>query len=111
MKPVLYWGIVRGSIMSSQEYRAIRVTRDAGYQISGVRDGDVGAVTLRKFDLVGRYESLEAAQGAIKHAGRVRAPYQAQLEELRKKADSIRKSRDDHEKKVFAEYPGSLKDA
>ena len=108
MKPVLYWGVVRGGFMSGDDYRVIRVTRDAGHQISGVRAGDIGAVTLRKSDLVGRYESEEAAAGAIKHVGQVRAPYQAELAELSRQERSVREKRDAHERKVFAEYPGSL---
>ena len=105
-KPVLFWGVVRGGLY--HDYKVIRVSRDAGHQISGVRVGDIGAVTLRTSDLVGRYESQEAAEGAVAQVGNIRKPYDAEIKRLDRLADDQRHQRDAHEKKTFASFPGSL---
>ena len=108
MKPVLFWGVVRSTSYGRLDYSVIRVSRDAGHQISGVRVGDIGAVTLRSTHLVGRYKDNESAQAAVKEVGNVRAPYDAEIARLDRLASDQRKQRDAHEKKTFASFPGSL---
>ena len=106
MKPVLYWGVVRGQFWDT--YKVIRVTRDSGRQISGVRLDDISAVTLRKSDLVGKYKDADAAEAAVAQVGKIREPYNAEITRLNGLADDQRRQRDAHEKKVFASFEGSL---
>ena len=107
-KPVLFWGIIRGSLWSDT-YTAIRVTRETVRQISGVRSGEISAVTLNKCGLKGRFRDETSAQEAIKHAGDIRKPYDAEIKRLDILARDQRQQREAHENKVFSEFPGSMK--
>ena len=109
-KPTLFWGVIENTgLERDKPYRLIRITRDSGVQLSGVREGDINSVTIRAWTLKGRFDTEEAARAAVDHVKQKSEPIRARIHKAWEDARAAEAELRATVAKVFETYPGARK--
>ncbi|TCS14568.1 hypothetical protein [Caulobacter sp. BK020] len=78
-KPTLHWGILRGIYGSERD--VMRVTKQTDRQVSGVRRGDITAITVKSDRVLATFATEELALEAIERERQVREAWEPRRRE------------------------------
>lgn len=104
-KPALWWAV----LSDMGRYQVLKVTTERTHQISGVRDGMIGAITVNRDKIAGRFAERDDAVNAIVRVGGATIDIDREISIVDRQLTDLRSKRRTAIKNHFTSSPGAVR--
>lgn len=104
-KPALWWAV----LVDMGRYQVLKVTTERTHQISGVRDGMIGAITVNRDKIAGRFAERDDAVNAIVRVGSATIDLDQKISHADRHLQDLRTERRTAIKTHFTSAPGAIR--
>jgi hypothetical protein len=104
-KPALWWAV----LYDMGRYEVLKVTTERTHQVSGVRDGMIGAITVNRDKVVAKFAERDDAVNAIVRVGGATTELDREISVVDRQLQDLRSKRKTAIKDHFTSSHGAVR--